>query len=73
MGRLDSQVALVTGGGSGIGRAVVSRFVEERARVSVMERVAERADALRSQFRRWSRLLVMPATSPTTSELSQKP
>jgi NAD(P)-dependent dehydrogenase (short-subunit alcohol dehydrogenase family) len=50
MGRLDSQVALVTGGGSGIGRAVVSRFVEERARVSVMERVAERADALRSQF-----------------------
>jgi NAD(P)-dependent dehydrogenase (short-subunit alcohol dehydrogenase family) len=50
MGRLDGQVALVTGGGSGIGRAVVSRFVEEGARVGVMERVADRADALRSQF-----------------------
>jgi NAD(P)-dependent dehydrogenase (short-subunit alcohol dehydrogenase family) len=50
MGRLDGQVALVTGGGSGIGRAVVSRFIEEGARVGVMERVTDRAAALRSEF-----------------------
>jgi NAD(P)-dependent dehydrogenase (short-subunit alcohol dehydrogenase family) len=50
MGWLDGQVALVTGGGSGIGRAVVARFVEEGARVAVMDRVAARAADLAAQF-----------------------
>src|SRR5580700_2860754 len=50
MGWLDGQVALVTGGGSGIGRAVVARFVEEGARVGVLDRVASRAEELRSAF-----------------------
>jgi NAD(P)-dependent dehydrogenase (short-subunit alcohol dehydrogenase family) len=50
MGWLDGQVALVTGGGSGIGRAVVARFIAEGARVGVMDRVAARAQDLHSEF-----------------------
>jgi NAD(P)-dependent dehydrogenase (short-subunit alcohol dehydrogenase family) len=50
MGCLDGRVALVTGGGSGIGRAVVARFVEEGARVGILDRVASRAEELRSVF-----------------------
>ena len=50
MGWLDGQVALVTGGGSGIGRAVVARFIEEGAQVGVLDRVPDRALGLRSEF-----------------------
>ena len=52
MGWLDGEVALVTGGGSGIGRAVVERYVEEGARVAVMDRVADRGDELKRAVRR---------------------
>jgi NAD(P)-dependent dehydrogenase (short-subunit alcohol dehydrogenase family) len=46
MGQLEGEVALVTGGGSGLGRAIVERFVEEGARVGVLEKSQEKADAL---------------------------
>jgi NAD(P)-dependent dehydrogenase (short-subunit alcohol dehydrogenase family) len=49
MGWLDDQVALITGGGSGIGRAVVDRFVEEGARVAVIDIVEERLHEVRAQ------------------------
>jgi NAD(P)-dependent dehydrogenase (short-subunit alcohol dehydrogenase family) len=52
MGWLDGQVALVTGGGSGIGQAIVTRFVQEGARVGVMDRVAARVDKLQADLGR---------------------
>jgi NAD(P)-dependent dehydrogenase (short-subunit alcohol dehydrogenase family) len=38
MRRLENKIALVTGGGSGIGTAIVRRFVEEGAHVCIVDR-----------------------------------
>ncbi|AUV84199.1 3-(cis-5,6-dihydroxycyclohexa-1,3-dien-1-yl)propanoate dehydrogenase (plasmid) [Salinigranum rubrum] len=47
---LDNQVALVTGGGSGLGRAVVRRYLEEGAQVAVLDLDRERLDELEAEF-----------------------
>jgi NAD(P)-dependent dehydrogenase (short-subunit alcohol dehydrogenase family) len=46
MGWLEGNVAIITGGGSGLGRALVERFVEEGARVGVLERSSDKAEKL---------------------------
>jgi NAD(P)-dependent dehydrogenase (short-subunit alcohol dehydrogenase family) len=49
MGQLTGEVALVTGGGSGIGRAVVDRYLEEGAKVAVVDVVEDRLAEVREQ------------------------
>ncbi|GIL39136.1 3-(cis-5,6-dihydroxycyclohexa-1,3-dien-1-yl)propanoate dehydrogenase [Roseiterribacter gracilis] len=46
-GWLNGYGAVVTGGGAGIGRAIVDRYVAEGARVTVLLRSQAQADALR--------------------------
>jgi NAD(P)-dependent dehydrogenase (short-subunit alcohol dehydrogenase family) len=49
MGWLEGDVALITGAGSGLGRALVDRFVGEGARVVAFDRVADRLNEVEAE------------------------
>ncbi|MGO3742433.1 3-phenylpropionate-dihydrodiol/cinnamic acid-dihydrodiol dehydrogenase [Kerstersia sp.] len=50
MGWLNDESILVTGGGSGLGLALVQRFLDEGARVTVLELNAEKIAGLQARF-----------------------
>ena len=50
MGRLSGKNALITGGASGLGLAVATRFLEEDARVGILDRSAERLAEAKALF-----------------------
>lgn len=50
MARLDGQTAIITGGASGLGRAIVDRFIDEGANVAVLDRSSDGCLALEAAY-----------------------
>jgi NAD(P)-dependent dehydrogenase (short-subunit alcohol dehydrogenase family) len=47
--KLKDEVILVTGGGAGLGRAIVDRYVAEGARVAVLDKSPAGLEALKER------------------------
>jgi NAD(P)-dependent dehydrogenase (short-subunit alcohol dehydrogenase family) len=65
---LDGKVAIVTGGGAGIGRGIVERFVAEGARVVFAEIDAERARETQTEIGEQAVGVVCDVRDPATGE-----
>ncbi len=50
MAALTNEVVFITGGASGLGRAIVERFIEEGAKLCVLDRSSERLSELTSRY-----------------------
>ena len=48
--RLEKQTVIITGGASGLGAAIVKRFIAEGANIGVLDRSEEGCETLRNEY-----------------------
>ena len=70
--RLDGQVAVVTGAGKGIGRAIAIGLAEAGADVALASRTQADLDAVAAEIRKLGRRALPLATDATSSEALEK-
>jgi len=69
--RLDGKVALVTGGGAGIGRAIAEAFAELGTKVAIAEIDAAKVEALRADSKIGADPLVVQADVRKTADVAR--
>jgi len=62
--KLQGKVAVVTGGASGIGRAIVERYVAEGARVAIADLATQESEALAARLGRGAFAVALDVTKP---------
>ncbi len=68
MGQLDGKVAIVTGGGTGIGKGIARAFVDEGCAVVIAARNADRLEAAATELSAGGGTVVPIATDVTNEE-----
>ena len=68
MGQLDGKVAIITGGGSGIGKGIAKAFADEDCSVVIAARNADRLDAAAAELSNGGGTVISIPTDVTSEE-----